>query len=78
MIFKIKMVIEVGFSIGKTMDEYWNARHEHELTRHKESYLYLDDRHAGIGSDMAWGSEINEKHLIPAGVYSYRFMIATM
>lgn len=61
-----------------TVNEYWNARHEHELLRHKESYLYLDDRHAGIGGDMAWASEINEKHLIPAGVYNYRFVIATM
>ena len=60
-----------------TVEEYWNARHEHELIRHKESYLYLDGCHAGIGGDMAWSTEINEKHLVPAGLYRYGFVIST-
>ena len=60
-----------------TVEEYWNARHDHELIRHRESFLYLDGKHAGIGGDMAWSTEINEKHLVPAGVYRYGFVVAT-
>jgi hypothetical protein len=56
-----------------TVEEYWQARHEHELVRHAESYLYLDGRMAGIGGNMAWSSEIDPKHLVPTGQYRFGF-----
>ena len=58
-----------------TVEEYWQARHEHELIRHAESYLYLDGRMAGIGGNMAWSSEIDAKHLVPAGEHRFGFRI---
>lgn len=57
--------------------EYWQARHESDLVRHPESYLYLDGAHAGIGGDMAWSTEINDTHLLPAGTYRFSFCIRT-
>lgn len=54
-----------------TVEEYWNTLHEHELIRRPESYLHIDGFHSGIGGDMAWSTEINEKHIIKAGRYSY-------
>jgi beta-galactosidase len=74
---KIKITGE-NFSFNahhNTIEEYWNAKHEHELIRHKEIYLTLDGKHAGIGGDMAWSSEINPKHLIPAGLHRFGFML---
>jgi beta-galactosidase len=61
-----------------TIEEYWDTDHEHELIRHKEIYLTLDGLQAGIGGDMAWSSEINPKHLLPAGQYRFGFTIETL
>jgi len=58
-----------------TTEEYWNARHEHDLVRHEEIYLDIDGYQAGIGGDMAWSSEINKKHLIPAGTHRFGFVL---
>ena len=58
-----------------TVEEYWQARHEHELVRHAESYLYLDGRMAGIGGNMAWSTEIDPKHLVPAGQHRFGFLV---
>lgn len=58
-----------------TIEEYWNARHEHNLVRKDEIYLDIDGYHAGIGGDIAWSSEINPKHLIPAGQRRFGFTL---
>jgi beta-galactosidase len=55
--------------------DYRNAAHDHELPRHKEVFLNLDCRHAGIGGNMGWSTHTDEKHLVPAGSYGFRFTL---
>ncbi len=55
--------------------DYRRARHDHELPRRPETYLHLDARHAGIGGNMGWSTNIEEQHLIPAGHYRFGFTI---
>ena len=56
-----------------SVEDYWSARHDHELPRRRETFLNLDCRQAGIGGNMSWSSVIDEKHLVPAGCYRFRF-----
>jgi len=56
-----------------SVEDYWAAKHDHELARRPETFLNLDCRHAGIGGNMAWSTVIDEKHLVPAGCYHFRF-----
>jgi hypothetical protein len=51
-------------------EEYQSVLHEHELIRHKEVYLDLDIAMAGIGGDMAWSTQLDEKHKVPTAVYT--------
>gem|GEM_PF-5763382 len=55
--------------------EYRKAAHDHELVRHEEVFLNLDYLHAGIGSNMAWSTVMEEKHQIPARCYRFRFEV---
>ncbi len=55
--------------------DYRNAPHDHELPRRKEVFLNLDFKQAGIGCNMGWSTAIDEKHLVPAGAYRFRFDI---
>lgn len=59
-----------------TVADYWAVTHEHELKRRPETYLHIDGFHSGIGGDMAWSTEINEKDILHAGAYRYSFVIA--
>ena len=54
-----------------SIEDYRNAAHEHELMKHKETYVHLDARHAGIGGNMGWSTILDEKHMVPAGVYRF-------
>lgn len=56
-----------------SVPDYREAGHEHELQRSPETYLHLDHRHAGIGGNLAWSTVIDEKHLVPADTYRFRF-----
>ncbi|MBN2655990.1 MAG: hypothetical protein JXR86_02945 [Spirochaetales bacterium] len=47
-------------------EDYRKVLHEHELIRRNETFLDLDAAMAGIGGDMAWSSELNEKHRVSA------------
>lgn len=53
--------------------DYANAAHDHELPRRPETFLNLDHRHAGIGGNMGWSTAYDERHLVPAGCYRFRF-----
>ncbi len=59
-----------------TVEDYWNARHEHELLRRKEIYIHVDGAMAGIGGDMAWSTELNDKHKVRAGKYYFAFTLS--
>lgn len=55
--------------------DYWKAAHDHELPRRPETFLNLDCRHAGIGSNMGWSTAIDARHLVPASCYNFSFEI---
>jgi len=55
--------------------EYGAAMHDHEPPRHKETFLNLDVRHAGIGDNMAWSTVIDDAHKVMAGTYMFRFEV---
>ena len=55
--------------------DYRAAAHDHELVRRAETFLNLDYLQAGIGGNMAWSTAIEDKHLVPAGCYRFRFEI---
>ena len=57
------------------VEDYWNALHDHELVRRDTTFLNLDCRHACIGGNMGWSTGFDEKHLVPAGCYRFRFDI---
>ena len=44
-----------------SVEEYRNAKHEHELIKHPEVWLHIDAVHAPIGSDMAWSTAMKEE-----------------
>lgn len=58
-----------------TIEDYWNVRHEHELIRRKEVYIDIDGGMAGIGGDMAWSTELNNKHKIVAGQHHFKVLL---
>lgn len=53
--------------------DYRGAAHDHELPRRAETFLHLDARHACIGGNMAWSTVTDDRHLVPAGCYRFRF-----
>jgi len=59
-----------------TVEDYWSARHDHELIRRKEVYVNVDGAMAGIGGDMAWSTELADKHKVHAGERHFRFIIS--
>ena len=58
-----------------SVEDYQNAKHDHELKPKSETYLHIDAVHSGIGSNMGWSSDYSPEHLVSAGVYHLRFNI---
>ena len=59
-----------------TVEDYWSANHEHELIRRDEIHINIDAAMTGIGGDMAWSSELDDKHKTFAGRYQFEFVIS--
>lgn len=59
-----------------TIEDYKNAKHEHELIRRKESYLHIDAAHSGIGSDMGWSTFLSDSEKVKAQNYVLEFTIS--
>jgi beta-galactosidase len=59
-----------------SVEDYQNAKHDHELCPKSETYLHIDAVHSGIGSNMGWSSDYSPEHLAAAGVYQLRFNIS--
>ncbi|HHW48387.1 MAG TPA: DUF4981 domain-containing protein [Clostridiaceae bacterium] len=73
---KIASPIPFHFDVHhNTIDDYKNAKHEHELVRRKESYLHIDVAHSGIGSDMGWSTFLPESERVKAQNYIMEFTI---
>ncbi len=58
-----------------TIEDYKNAKHDHELIRRKESYLHIDVAHSGIGSDMGWSTFLADSDKVKAQNYILEFSI---
>jgi beta-galactosidase len=58
-----------------TIEDYQEARHEHELVRREEAYLHIDAAHSPIGGDMAWSSTMNASERLKGGRYTHDFSI---
>ncbi len=43
-----------------TIEDYGNAKHDHELVRRPESYLHIDAAHGQIGSEMGWSTVMDD------------------
>ncbi|NLO83104.1 MAG: DUF4981 domain-containing protein [Clostridiales bacterium] len=59
-----------------TVEDYWKANHEHELIRRDEIYINIDGAMAGIGGHMAWSTELDDKHKVPARKHCFEFNIS--
>lgn len=76
-IIKITAPIPFHFDVHhSTIEDYKNAKHEHELIRRKESYLHIDAAHSGIGSDMGWSTMFQENEKVKAQNYTLEFTIS--
>ncbi len=59
-----------------TVEDYWNADHDHELIPRDEIYINIDGAMAGIGGDMAWSSQLDDKHKVFAGKHIFEFIMS--
>jgi beta-galactosidase len=76
-VIKIQAATDFHFDVHhNTIDDYKNAKHEHELLRRKESYLHIDAAHCGIGSDMGWSILLPEVEMVKAQNYVLDFTIS--
>jgi beta-galactosidase len=78
---KLKFESEQPFhfsALHNSIEDYQNAKHEHELPKRAETYLHIAARHSGIGSNMGWSSDYAPEHLLAAGVYRLRFSISLL
>lgn len=58
------------------IEDYFAARHEHELAKRPETYLHIDAVHAPIGSDMAWSTGIDLTQMPSGGGYHLSLTIS--
>lgn len=76
-IIKISSQIPFHFDVHhNTIEDYKNAKHDHELIRRKEGYLHIDAVHSGIGSDMGWSTFLPDSERVKAQNYSMEFTIS--
>jgi beta-galactosidase len=51
------------------------AGHHHQLPAHAETFLNLDLAQMGLGGDDSWGALPLPQYRLPAGSYTYRFVL---
>jgi beta-galactosidase len=51
------------------------AGHHHQLPTHPETFLNLDLVQMGLGGDDSWGALPLPQYRLPAGSYTYRFVL---
>lgn len=56
--------------------DYQNILREEDLIRGKEVFLNIDAKHAGIGGDLAWSSELDKRHQVSAGYYALKLFFS--
>jgi len=73
---KIASPVPFHFDVHhNTIEDYKNAKHDHELIRRKECYLHIDVAHSGIGSDMGWSTFLPDSERVKAQNYIMEFTI---
>jgi hypothetical protein len=56
-----------------TAEDYYSAKHDHELSVRTETYLHIDAAHGPIGSMMAWSSAMDPAYELRGGVFELCF-----
>jgi beta-galactosidase len=78
---KLKITGEQPFHFDvrhNSIEDYQNAKHDHELPKRDKTYLHIDARHSGIGSNMGWSSGFSPEHMLVPGVYRLRFNVSLL
>jgi beta-galactosidase len=74
---KVSSPIPFHFDVHhNTVQEYKNAKHEHELIRRNQSFLHIDAAHSGIGGDMDWSTYLPVSERANARNYLMEFTIS--
>ncbi len=58
---------------NNSIEDYHSAAHDHELPKRDEIYLHIDCLHTGIGSEMAWSTQLDPHYTVHAGNYRMCF-----
>ncbi len=58
-----------------TVQDYADARHDHDLKRRADITLHVDAAHAGLGGDDGWSKSLRPAYRLEAGVYRHRFTV---
>lgn len=76
-IIKITAPMPFHFDVHhNNIEDYKNAKHEHQLIRRVESYLHIDAAHSGIGSDMGWSTMLVDSEKVKAQNYTLEFNLS--
>jgi beta-galactosidase len=51
------------------------AKHLHDLSLSKETYVHLDALHMGVGGDTGWTPNVHPEYLIQPGVFRWAFVM---
>ncbi len=66
------------FDIGRnSIEDLWQTVHQHDLPEREQVYLNLDAAMAGIGGDMSWSTNLDDRHKLFAAPYSFRIFLET-
>ena len=66
----IRSVQPIHFDVHHAgIEEYQQARHDHELKVSDQTVIHLDAAHGPIGSEMAWSTAMPEKYGLSGGDY---------
>ena len=60
------------------MEDIESATHPHLLSMRENITINIDHAQMGVGGDNSWGAPIHPQYRIPAGQYSYSFIIRAL
>ena len=61
-----------------SMDDLAGARHPFEIPERDFITVNIDYKQMGVGGDTSWGAKTHTQYTMPAGSYSYSFVLKTV
>jgi beta-galactosidase len=58
-----------------SMNDIMKAKHPYEIPERDFNTVNIDYKQMGVGGDNSWGYKTHEEYTLPAGEYSYSFVI---